>query len=78
MCIRDRDKDISTNIRLHDFTAAHAVAVHTLSAPNLADANDEVAPDRVKPVDSVEVVQPDGWTHTFRHASVTVISLDRK
>ena len=75
---RSLDKDISTNIRLHDFTAAHAVAVHTLSAPNLADANDEVAPDRVKPVDSVEVVQPDGWTHTFRHASVTVISLDRK
>ncbi|MGA2169000.1 MAG: alpha-L-arabinofuranosidase C-terminal domain-containing protein [Terracidiphilus sp.] len=75
---RSLDKDISTNIRLHDFTAAHAVAAHTLSAPNLADANDEVAPDRVKPVDSVEVVQPDGWTHTFRHASVTVISLDRK
>lgn len=75
---RSLDKDISANIRLHDFSASHAAAVHTLSAQSLADANDEVSPERVKPVDSVETVQPGGWTRTFRHASVTVISLDRR
>ena len=74
---RSLDTDISANIRLHDFTAAHAVAVHTLSSHALTDGNDEASPTRVKPVDSVEATQPEGWMHTFPRGSVTVISVDR-
>jgi alpha-N-arabinofuranosidase len=66
---------ISTNIRLHNFSPVHTAAVHTLSSASLTDSNDEVTPTRVKTVDSEEHVQADGWTHTFPHASVTVISL---
>lgn len=36
---------------------------------------EEVTPARVKTVDTQEQVRAGGWTHTFPHASVTVISL---
>jgi alpha-L-arabinofuranosidase len=75
---RSLNTDIPANIHLHDFTPARTAALHTLSAPSLADANDEVTPNRVKPTDSIEAIQPDGWTHIFPRASVTVISLDQK
>jgi alpha-N-arabinofuranosidase len=75
---RSLDKDISTNIRLHDFASAATAAVHTLNAPALTDANDETTPDHIHPDESVETVAASGWSHTFRHASVTVISLRRK
>ena len=75
---RSLDTDISTSIRLHDFTPAHTGTVHTLSAHTLSDANDEAVPNRVVPVDSVETVQPEEWKHTFPRASVTVIAVDRK
>jgi alpha-N-arabinofuranosidase len=75
---RSLTTDIPTKISLHDFAAVNAASVHTLSSRSLADANDEEFPNRVKPVDSVETVESSGWTHTFLHASVTVLSLDRK
>ncbi len=75
---RSLTTDIPTKINLHDFAAGHSAAVHMLSSRSLADANDEEFPNRVKPVDSVESVESNGWTHTFPHASVTVLSLDRK
>lgn len=74
---RSLDTDISAHIRLHDFAPAHTAAVQTLSATSLNDANDEIDPIRVKPVDSVDKVLPEGWAHTFPHSSVTVISLRR-
>jgi len=52
--------------------------VQSLASHSLVDTNDEVVPTRVKPVGSVDSVQPDGWTHIFPHASVTVIALERK
>jgi len=70
--------DISANIRLHDFAVSETAAVHTLSARSLTEANDELLPTRVKPVDSVEAAHPDGWIHIFPHSSVTVIALHRK
>lgn len=75
---RSLTTDIPTNIILHDFAAASTADVRTLSSHSLADANDEVFPTRVKPAESVETVEPNGWTHIFPHASVTVISLSRK
>jgi hypothetical protein len=38
----------------------------------------EVNPTRVIPVESIETAQKDGWSHIFPHASVTVISFERK
>ena len=75
---RSLNTDILANIKLSDFASTQTATVHTLSAHNLTDANDELSPNRIKPVESVEPVQPEGWTHTFPHASVTVISLNRK
>jgi len=69
--------DIPARIQLHNFAAIRTATVQTLSAHSLTDANDELDPARVKPVDSVDTVHPDGWAHTFTHSSVTVISLHR-
>jgi alpha-N-arabinofuranosidase len=74
---RSLDTDIAATIRLHNFAAAPTATVHTLSSDALTEGNDEVSPNRVVPSDSVETVQPNGWTRTFRHASVTVISIKR-
>ena len=75
---RSLDTDISADIRLHNFAPAATAAVHVLRSRSLTDSNDEMVPTRVKPVDSVETVRPDRWSHTFPHASVTVISIDHK
>jgi len=75
---RSLNTDIPARINLQDFTPARTATLQTLSASSLTDANDEVSPNRVKPIDSVEAVQPEGWLHIFPHASVTVISVERK
>ena len=75
---RSLTTDIPTKISLQDFAAAGTAVVQTLRSRSLADANDEMSPNRVKPAESVETTEPDGWTHVFPHASVTVISLSRR
>jgi len=75
---RSLTADIPAGMHLHGFNSTSAATVHLLGSGSLTDANDEVVPGRVKPVDSVETVQPQGWTHTFPHASVTVITLNSK
>ena len=70
--------DIPTKIALHDFAADHQAEISVLNASSLADSNDEVSPDRVKPTESREAIRPDGWSHVFPHGSVTVISIKRK
>jgi hypothetical protein len=35
-------------------------------------------PTNIEPVDTMEPIRPDGWSRIFPHASVTVISIDRK
>lgn len=75
---RSLTTDIPTKINLRNFAASHTAAVHTLSSRSLADGNDEEFPNRVNPAESIETVEPGGWTHTFPRASVTVISLGRE
>jgi alpha-L-arabinofuranosidase len=67
--------DIATRIRLHDFAARPTADVHLVNSRFLTDSNDEVNPTRVREVDSKETIEPQAWTHTFPHASVTVIVL---
>jgi alpha-N-arabinofuranosidase len=75
---RSLDTDIPSTIRLQHFDARHSATVHLLSSASINDANDEIKPANVEPVDSTEAVPPGGWSHIFPHESVTVISIDRK
>jgi alpha-N-arabinofuranosidase len=75
---RSLDIDIASTIRLEHFDSRKTAAVHLLSATSINDANDEMNPLSIEPVDTAEAVQPAGWSHVFPHASVTVISIDRK
>jgi alpha-N-arabinofuranosidase len=70
--------DIPSKIELHGFTTAREAQVSVLDSSSLSDSNDEVSPDRVKPVEGRESVGPEGWSHVFPHGSVTVISFKRK
>jgi alpha-N-arabinofuranosidase len=69
--------DIATRIRVHGFTAQPKAEVHLVRSSYLTDTNDETVPTRVRQTDTEETTQPDGWTHTFPHGSVTVIVLHR-
>lgn len=75
---RSLSANIPANIHLHDFAGSGDATVHTLTSPNVGDANDESAPERVVPVDSADHLGASGWAHTFPHASVTVLSVHRK
>lgn len=75
---RSLDSDIPATVHFDGFTPAGEAAVHTLTSNALTDENDEAAPNRVQPVDSVDHIPQGHWTHTFPHASVTVISIPRK
>jgi alpha-N-arabinofuranosidase len=70
--------DIPSKIQLHGFIAARGAETSVLDSSSLSDGNDEVSPDRVKPVESRESTGPEGWSHVFPHGSVTVISFKRK
>jgi alpha-N-arabinofuranosidase len=72
---RSLDTDIPAAIRLSGFAAGKTVEVHTVSGKSLSDGNDEMVPNRVVPMDSVETAKKDGWTHVFPHESVTVLSV---
>jgi len=75
---RSLDTDIASAIRLKHFDPARTAAIHVLSSVSVNDANDEMNPTNIEPVDTTEPIRPDGWSHIFPHASVTVISIDRK
>jgi alpha-N-arabinofuranosidase len=70
--------DIPARIRLHDFVSESAATVRLLSSRFITDSNDEIMPTRVRQQQTEETIQAEGWTHTFLHSSVTVISLHRK
>jgi alpha-N-arabinofuranosidase len=75
---RSLNTDISTSIRLEHFAAGRSAKVQVLSSESISDANDETNPTSVEPVESTEAVKPAGWSHVFPHASVSVISVERK
>jgi alpha-L-arabinofuranosidase len=75
---RSTSSDIHAQIQLDQFAAASSAAIQTLSSASLTDRNDETAPTRVVPVDSVEQISAGNWTHVFPRASVTTIAIDRR
>ena len=70
--------DIPAKLNIAGFSAAETAKVQVLSSAALTDANDEIDPSAVLPVESTERLGSRGWSHTFPHASVTVLSIDRK
>ncbi len=75
---RSLDTDIPAAIRLHQFAASGKAKVQLLTSASMNDINDEIDPAHVQVVENFESTTPDGWSHTFPHASVTVISVDRQ
>lgn len=58
--------NISTRMRLNDFSSLHAVRAHPLGLLSLTDRNDEECSGRAKPVDSEEEIQSGGGVTPFR------------
>jgi alpha-N-arabinofuranosidase len=75
---RSLNTDISTSIRLENFAAGRTAKVQVLRSESISDANDETNPTSVEPADSTEPIKAAGWSHVFPHASVSVISVERK
>jgi alpha-N-arabinofuranosidase len=75
---RSLQTDIAAELRVQGFAVANTAKVQVLRSDALSDGNDEIDPERVQPVDSLEPISPARWSHVFRHASVTVISMERK
>ncbi|MGB7190259.1 MAG: alpha-L-arabinofuranosidase C-terminal domain-containing protein [Acidobacteriaceae bacterium] len=74
---RSLHTDIPADVSVDGFASTGTAKVQTLAAAYLSEGNDEVDPHRVTPVDSVDKVEAGKVHHTFPHASVTVITLDR-
>jgi alpha-N-arabinofuranosidase len=75
---RSVTSDISAHLELDGFVAASTASVQMLGSSSLTDRNDEAAPTRVAPVASTEQIPGNNWIHIFPHASVTVVSIDRR
>jgi alpha-N-arabinofuranosidase len=75
---RSVQTDIATTVHLNGFVAARSAKVQLLSSDAISDANDEIDPERVTTSESSDAIAGSGWTHVFPHASVTVITLERK
>jgi alpha-N-arabinofuranosidase len=75
---RSPQTDIAAKLQLQGFTAAETAKVEVLRSDAVSDANDEIDPERVEPTVESERVDAAGWLHVFPHASVTVLSIDRK
>ncbi|UWZ85846.1 alpha-L-arabinofuranosidase C-terminal domain-containing protein [Occallatibacter riparius] len=75
---RSLQTDITAKLHLDGFAAARKANVQVLSSDLLTDANDEIDPDKVTPIDSMETIPAGEWSRVFPHASVTVIGIERK
>lgn len=74
---RDLSRDLRARIDLAGFEVRRSALVHTLYANDIYEKNDESEPEHVVPRDESLPVGADGLSYEFRHASVTVIELDR-
>ena len=70
-------RDMPARIRLGGFAPARSARIITLAGAGLYQANTEIRPEAVRPVeDAIEVRAPE-FEHTFRRASVTRLELTR-
>lgn len=75
---RHLNRDLASQIRVAGFAPDRSARIQTLSGNSLYQANDEMRPEAVHPVESAMDVSGPQFTYTFPHASVTVIELKKK
>ena len=70
--------DVAANVAL-DLEGFHVAGgtthITTLQADSIYAGNDEENPDRIKPLVSMESLDPHKPTHTFPNAGVTVLEI---
>jgi alpha-N-arabinofuranosidase len=74
---RHLTRDFSASITISGFTPAEEAVVQTLYARSLFAKNDEINPEAVIPQESTAAVHGSQLNLTFRHESVTVVTLHR-
>jgi alpha-N-arabinofuranosidase len=72
---RHLTRDIPTNISISGFKPASEAAALSLYATSIFEKNDEVAPEAVHPQESSTRLNGSRLNFTFRHESVTVLTL---
>jgi alpha-L-arabinofuranosidase len=73
---RDLSRDISSTVRLAGF-ATRSGRSWQITAGSIYEANDEVRPEAIVPVEASFTVSGPTFEHTFPRSSVTVIELRR-
>jgi alpha-N-arabinofuranosidase len=74
---RHLTRDIPASITISGFTPTAEALVQTLYARSLFEKNDEIRPEAVTPHESTASVSGSQLNFTFRHESVTVLTLRR-
>lgn len=74
---RHLTRDIAANISISGFTPAAEATAQTLYAESIFEKNDELKPEAVHPRESSATVRGSQLYFTFRHESVTVLTLNR-
>lgn len=75
---RHLNRDIAAQIAIAGFSPARSARIQTLSSYSIYQANDEMRPEAVHPVESGIDVPGPRFSYTFPHASVTLIEIRRK
>jgi len=74
---RHLTRDIAADISIGNFLSAAEATAQTLYASSIFEKNDEIRPEAVYPRESSAAVSDSHLTYTFRHESVTVLTLNR-
>jgi len=70
---RHLTRDLQAKISLRDFAPGAKARVQTLGSDSIYNANSEMEPDSVRPVETWEVATQGSLAHVFPRSSVTVI-----
>lgn len=74
---RDLTRDLRANVAITGFPSSNKASAQSIYADNILESNDEAQPEHVRPHESSFHVDANGFTYEFRHASLTVIELQR-
>lgn len=74
---RDLSRDLPATVEIAGFHAKPNARSQSVYGESIFEKNDELHPEQIHEHDQTFVANPAGFTYQFRHASVTVIELDR-
>jgi alpha-N-arabinofuranosidase len=75
---RDLERDLPAKFEIAGFRAKPGAMAHSVFADSIYEKNDEMHPEQIHPRDASVTAGATGFSHVFRHASVTVIELHGK